>query len=117
LNTPRHRNTTLLATALTALDRCRNGTTDSFSAVNVTGEDAATIIEGFLFPDIGNSSANKTVKRALDGPARMIARATTWPCPTVLYNGAESAAGRLQTYGGLSNFLVISVLLLIAIHH
>lgn len=117
MNTPPHRNTTLVATALTALDRCRNGTTDSFSVVNITGEDAATLIEGFLFPDIGNSSANKTVKRALDAPARVVARTTTWPCPTILYNGAESAAGRLETYGGLSIFLVISALLLMGIQH
>ena len=52
---PRHRNETLLATALTGLDHCQNGTT-TFPAINITQADAPQIIEGFY----GNVTFNAT---------------------------------------------------------
>jgi len=109
LNTPRRRNTTLLATVLTALDRCRNGTTDSFSPVNISSQDAPTIIQDFLFPKAENSSANRTVKREVNGAARVVARATTWPCPTLLYNGAESGGSSMNGFEGLSFVLTVGL--------
>jgi hypothetical protein len=55
----------MLATVLTALDRCRNGTTDRFEPINIPANESAKVVgEIFQFPTPMNvSHGNSSVVR------------------------------------------------------
>jgi hypothetical protein len=55
----------MLATVLTALDRCRNGTTDRFESINIPANESAKIVgEIFQFPTPMNvSHVNSSIVR------------------------------------------------------
>lgn len=80
MNIPGRGNRTMTAVALTALDRCRNGTVDRFKGVNITKGDGGKAIH-----QIFNGSANATLQR----------RAGVWqPCSTSLFVGEPSDGTR-----------------------
>jgi|SRR5205085_4199970 len=90
---PRHHNDTLLATALTALDHCQNGTT-SFPAINITRSEAPKIIEGFI--GNGTLGLNSTERHANRTKERKgVQNAVVWnPCPTTLFFPETTSGGR-----------------------
>jgi hypothetical protein len=87
----------MVATALSALDQCRNGTNDTFGAVNVTKGDAPEVIQ-----QIFNVSSNVTIKR---GDADDVG--VSFPCPTELFVGQPSSAIRSHVDVYLILFIVI----------
>lgn len=95
MNIPGRENRTMAAIAITALDRCRNGTVDRFVGVNITkGDGGKAIHQNF------NSSANATLQR----------RASVWqPCSTSLFVGEPSVGTRADIDLILVVALVVAV--------
>lgn len=82
---PRHRNDTLLATALTALDTCQNGTT-AFPAITINRAEAPKIVEGFLGNATLTMGFNSTEGHRNRNKTRTAQEAVIWiPCPTSLF--------------------------------
>lgn len=79
LTIPKHMNSTLLGEVIAALGECRNGTTGSFSPLNVTVQDPPSIAP--------SNSTNSTLERRATDTTSSV----TWPCPTVLYVGRSSS--------------------------
>lgn len=90
---PRHHNETLLATALTALDHCQNGTT-TFPPLNITRSEAPTIIEGFFGNEtFGLNSTDRHTNRTKE--RKGVQNAVVWnPCPTTLFFPEMASGGR-----------------------
>ena len=88
---------------LTAVEKCRNDTTDTSPGINNTASDAPKVLQGSLLPTFQNTTQRRKKRSTVIGglDATTIAKATTFPCPTLLYNGAESVGVKI----GLSNVL------------
>ena len=110
---PRHRNDTLLATALTALDHCHNGTV-TFPPMNITRTEAPKIVEGFFGNGTGFNATERHHNRTRErkGDAKTVQNAVIWNlCPTTLFFPETLSQGR-RNAGDL--MVVLAVLVCVA---
>ena len=100
MHIPGRQNRTILAAALTALDRCRNGTIDKFEGFNITNGISSDVVHQMF-----NLTSNSTIRRRANSDV-----GGAFPCPTKLFVGEPNVGSRNHIEGRLVCALLAVVL-------